>query len=309
MRHRELLYQYLEEMYPILVTVMKSMELFDTNNDGMIENSGFPDQTYDIWIAKGCHAYCGGLWITACEAFSAIARLLKDDYRIDYYQKLAEKARNVYLESLWNGLYLNYDNSTSSHHDSIMADMLAGQWYARVCQLSTPISAGHAYSCLKTIYSHNVLAFGNGELLGAVNGMKPNSGNGMQDAEIDSCCIQSRKVWSGTTYALSSTMLEEAFSSSMVVGNKSNQGDDLVGAIGSQFLSEEQRNDLISMAFNTAKGIHDGGWQKYGYWFATPEAWEASGRYRSLGYMRPLCIWSMQYSFEQHLLATQKNET
>jgi hypothetical protein len=25
----------------------------DTNNDDMIENSGFPDQTYDIWTATG----------------------------------------------------------------------------------------------------------------------------------------------------------------------------------------------------------------------------------------------------------------
>ena len=38
----------------------------------MIENSGFPDQTYDIWKATGVHAYCGGLWITACEATSAM---------------------------------------------------------------------------------------------------------------------------------------------------------------------------------------------------------------------------------------------
>ena len=29
------------------------------NEIGMIENSGFPDQTYDIWTATGVHAYCG----------------------------------------------------------------------------------------------------------------------------------------------------------------------------------------------------------------------------------------------------------
>ena len=31
----------------------------------MIENSGFPDQTYDIWTATGVHAYCG-VWVCVC---------------------------------------------------------------------------------------------------------------------------------------------------------------------------------------------------------------------------------------------------
>jgi hypothetical protein len=34
---------------------------------------------------------------------------------------------------------------------------------------------------------------------------------------------------------------------------------------------------LHKMAYETARGIHDAGWQRYGYWFATPEAWEQSG--------------------------------
>ncbi len=54
------------------------------------------------------------------------------------------------------------------------------------------------------------------------------------------------------------------------------------------------------MAENTARGIHDGGWQEFGYWFATPEGWEKNGNYRSLGYMRALCIWAMQYAAEQY---------
>ena len=54
---------FLSELYPVLLVVMKSTELFDTDGDGMIENSGFPDQTYDIWTARGVHAYCGGVRI------------------------------------------------------------------------------------------------------------------------------------------------------------------------------------------------------------------------------------------------------
>lgn len=52
---------FLREIYPVLLVVMQSTELFDTDHDGMIENAGFPDQTYDIWTAEGVHAYCGGV--------------------------------------------------------------------------------------------------------------------------------------------------------------------------------------------------------------------------------------------------------
>jgi non-lysosomal glucosylceramidase len=92
----------------------------------MIENGGFPDQTYDIWIAEGIHAYCGGLWITACFATAAMSQIFKDEKTHLKYAGMAERAREVYNRVLWNGTYLNYDSSNSAHHDSIMADMMAG---------------------------------------------------------------------------------------------------------------------------------------------------------------------------------------
>jgi len=52
------------------------------------------------------------------------------------------------------------------------------------------------------------------------------------------------------------------------------------------------------MGINTARGIHDAGWERFGYHFATPEAWEQTGNYRSLGYMRPLAVWAIQYALE-----------
>jgi hypothetical protein len=32
--------------------------------------------------------------------------------------------------------------------------------------------------------------------------------------------------------------------------------------------------------------------------YQTPEAWDTSGHYRAIGYMRPLAIWGMQYAWE-----------
>ena len=55
--------RFLADVYPVVIKVIARTELFDTDNDGMIENQGFPDQTYDIWTATGVHAYSGGLWL------------------------------------------------------------------------------------------------------------------------------------------------------------------------------------------------------------------------------------------------------
>ena len=55
---------------------------------------------------------------------------------------------------------------------------------------------------------------------------------------------------------------------------------------------------LIEEAFSTAKGIARVTYETVGYMFQTPEAWDTSGNYRALAYMRPLAIWGMQYAWE-----------
>ena len=44
---------------PPLLTPPLHILLILLLSSGMIENSGFPDQTYDIWTATGVHSYCG----------------------------------------------------------------------------------------------------------------------------------------------------------------------------------------------------------------------------------------------------------
>ena len=40
-----------------------------------------------------------------------------------------KRAKSVYISKLWNGQYLHYDSSTNVHHNSIMADMMAGNLF------------------------------------------------------------------------------------------------------------------------------------------------------------------------------------
>lgn len=115
-------------VWPSVYIAMAYMEQFDKDGDGMVENEGFPDQTYDTWSVSGVSAYSGGLWVAALQAASALAGEIGDKGCEDYFWAKFQKARTVY-DKLWNGSYYNYDDSNGKASSSIQADQLAGQWY------------------------------------------------------------------------------------------------------------------------------------------------------------------------------------
>lgn len=122
---------FTQAVWPSVYVAMAFMEQFDKDGDGMIENDGFPDQTYDTWSVNGVSAYCGGLWVAALQAASAMAHEVGDKGAEDYFWFKFQKAKIVY-QKLWNGSYFNYDNSGGTSSSSIQADQLAGQWYVAI---------------------------------------------------------------------------------------------------------------------------------------------------------------------------------
>jgi len=192
---------FLKEIWPTIREAIQAISKYDNDGDGLIENSGFPDQTYDTWTVSGASAYTGGLWLACLKCAAAIAEVLGQKDDTTAYLKMYKKAQAAYESKLWNGQYFNYDSSQSKQHDSIMADQLAGQWYARACGLGNIVKPEHTRRALKTIFENNVMAFNQGSM-GAVNGMRPNK-------KVDHTNIQSQEVWTGTTYALAAAMLQE----------------------------------------------------------------------------------------------------
>ena len=90
--------------------------------------------------------------------------------------------------------------------------------------------------------------------MGALNGMGAD-GQALHENE------QVEEVWTGTTFAIASHMLSEGMS---------------------------------DQAFHTARGVYNVVWKDRGYFFRTPEAYDAQGMYRASMYMRPGAIWSME---------------
>ncbi|XP_068647512.1 uncharacterized protein [Aristolochia californica] len=247
---------FMKAAWPAVYMAMAYMDQFDKDKDGMIENEGFPDQTYDVWEVTGVSAYTGGLWLAALQAASAIAGEVGDKASEDFFWNRFQKAKVVY-DKLWNGSYFNYDSSSSNTSSSIQADQLAGQWYARACGLSPIVDKEKAQSALKKVFNFNVLKVKDGKR-GAVNGMRP-------DGQVDMSGMQSREIWSGVTYSVAAGMIHE----------------------GMRETAFKTARGVYDAAWSE-EGL--------GYSFQTPEGWNTDDEYRSLCYMRPLAIWAMQWA-------------
>ena len=225
----------------------------------MVENEGFPDQTYDAWSVFGCSAYCGGLWLACLTAAKKIAKILGDKQQMKIYSSTLRKAKKVFEKKLWNesGGYYFYDSSSTQVSDSIMADQLAGNWYVKCCELPSIVSEEHAKSSMKTVLRLNLDQFSTNGKLGLVNGMRPNG-------KVDKMCLQSVEVWTGTCYS-----------------------------VASHLILLDMKEDAMKVVRAIVHSTYD-----LGYGFQTPEAWDSQGRYRALAYMRPLAIWAVQWAIQ-----------
>jgi non-lysosomal glucosylceramidase len=180
-------------------TCLAYLERFDRDGDGIPENDGTPDQTYDTWPATGASAYCGGLWLAALRAAEAMGAQVGDGAAVAGYQARRADAERAY-DRLWNGRYYNYDSSGAEGAVTIMADQLCGAWYAQSVGLPDIVPAERVRAALRTVYEYNVRRFGGGRM-GPVNGMRP-------DGTVDRTCDQSQEVWTGVGYALAAFLIQ-----------------------------------------------------------------------------------------------------
>ncbi|XP_016103390.1 non-lysosomal glucosylceramidase-like [Sinocyclocheilus grahami] len=249
--------QYLKDMWPICQTVMETELKFDKDGDGLIENSGYADQTYDGWKVTGPSAYCGGLWLASVCMMCKMARVLNCESVYQRYRDILERGRAAFDKLLWNGKYYNYDSSGQSMSNSVMSDQCAGHWFLRASGLGDDdyqaFPKEKICSALKSVFDLNVMSFSDGQM-GAVNGMRP-------EGVPDRSSVQSDEVWVGVVYGLAATMIHEG---------------------------------MIEEGMRTAEGCYRAVWERMGMAFQTPEAYCEKGIYRSLAYMRPLSIWAMQ---------------
>jgi non-lysosomal glucosylceramidase len=191
---------FLQFTWPAVKQALAYLQKFDRDGDGIPDNDGYPDQTYDEWVVRGDSAYCGSLWLASLRAAEEIARRLGDEADATRYHAMFEKGQKSYIAKLWNGSYFRYDTE-SEYKDSIQADQLAGQWYADMTGLGDIVPRDMRIKALQSIFANNVEKFANGRM-GAVNGISA-------DGSLIHSNEQVQEVWTGTTLGLAGFLLGE----------------------------------------------------------------------------------------------------
>ena len=94
---------FLRDMWPVCLAVMESEMKFDKDQDGLIENGGYADQTYGGWVTTDPSAYSGGLWLTAVAVMVKTAALCGAQEVQDKFSSILSRGQEAYERLLWNG--------------------------------------------------------------------------------------------------------------------------------------------------------------------------------------------------------------
>jgi non-lysosomal glucosylceramidase len=268
-------YEFLWECWGAIVETLDYLKTFDLDNDGIPENSGAPDQTFDDWRMLGVSAYCGGLWIAALESAIAIGEILQNHPRdipcypteeftsynqkhsnhniasqIAIYQTWLAQARPIYQAKLWNGQYYKLDSDSGS--PVVMADQLCGEFYAQLLKLPNVVPTECTTSALKTIYQACFLNFHAGQF-GLANGVL------IDGSPLNPKDTHPLEVWTGINFGIAALMIKAGLST-----------------------------EGLTIAETVVKQIYENGLQ-----FRTPEAITAAGTFRASHYLRPMAIWAI----------------
>ena len=248
--------RFLAECWPSAVQALDYLKGFDVNNDGLPDNGGAPDQTFDDWPLQGVSAYCGALWIAALEAALAMAQRLQLDLGLDTaaeqrrFGAWLEQSRANFDDLLWNGEYYRIDAESGT--PVVMADQLCGDFYARLLGLPPVVSDARACSTLKAVKEACFERFESGRL-GVANGLRrdgsPLEPNGTHPLE----------VWTGINFGLASYYR-------------------LMG----------ESKTALAICSAVVGQVYSGGLQ-----FRTPEAITAVNTFRACHYLRAMAIWGL----------------
>jgi non-lysosomal glucosylceramidase len=174
------------------VEAIQYLQQYDTNDDFIPENSGFPDQTYDTaWHMKGLSAYCGGLWLAALEAMIEMGKILNETTLVKQYQHWLAVGKESFHNALWNGEYYDCYEGCKD----VMADQLCGQWYTDLLDLPPIDEPKYIVKAYRSIFKYNCLNYLDGKG-GVVTGITTDGV--IPDEE------QTPEVWIAVNYSLAS---------------------------------------------------------------------------------------------------------
>ncbi|VDD80193.1 unnamed protein product [Mesocestoides corti] len=305
---------YMLYMLPLIVKVMQScLERWDSDGDGLIENGGFADQTYDMWKTKGVSffsfpsAYVGGIWLAALYATiemvsHAHSNELVPDKKSNYetlktkFEKILATAKSSYHEKLWTGVLFGFV------HPALVTPLQLTQLSSAfpVLRVSEPcLHDWRACARLPRSLTHRAGHSGGyeGPPVGGVGGaVGPNAPilPGDSVSIVINSIVKSnwQSVCKGKMGAINGI-----YQNLEVVTTNIESQEFWVGinyCLASLLILEGMPIDgfdLCGACFNTV-------YEDLGLQYQTPEAYTREKHYRAPGYMRPLAIWSIQQAVD-----------
>ena len=248
--------RFLADCWPAAVQALHYLKTFDVNNDGLPDNGGAPDQTFDDWPLKGVSAYCGALWIAALEAALAMAQQLQLAMGLDTateqrtFGTWLEQSRANFDALLWNGEYYKIDAESGT--PVVMADQLCGDFYARLLGLPAVVADERSRSALQAVKEACFEGFQGGRL-GVANGLRRDG------TPLDPNGTHPLEVWTGINFGLAAYYRLMGDTSTALA---------ITGAVVEQ--------------------VYSGGLQ-----FRTPEAITGVNTFRACHYLRAMAIWAL----------------
>jgi non-lysosomal glucosylceramidase len=248
--------RFLADCWPAAVTALRYLKTFDANGDGLPDNGGAPDQTFDDWPLKGVSAYCGALWIAALEAALAMGQRLQLELGLDTSSEQREfggwleQSRANFDRLLWNGEY--YEIDAESGTPVVMADQLCGDFYARLLGLPPVVADERSRSALGAVKEACFERFKGGKL-GVANGLRRDG------TPLDPNGTHPLEVWTGINFGLAAYY--------RLMGDTST---------------------ALAICSAVVGQVYEGGLQ-----FRTPEAITAVNTFRACHYLRAMAIWAL----------------
>ncbi|MFM8526279.1 MAG: GH116 family glycosyl hydrolase [Cyanobacteriota bacterium] len=248
--------RFLADCWPAAVQALRYLKRFDINDDGLPDNGGAPDQTFDDWPLVGVSAYCGALWIAALEAALAMGQRLQLELGLDtgeeqrQFSGWLEQSRANFDALLWNGEYYRIDAGSGT--PVVMADQLCGDFYARLLGLPPVVADERAHSTLKAVKESCFEGFEGGRL-GVANGLRRDG------TPLDPNGTHPLEVWTGINFGLAAYYR-------------------LMGDSGT----------ALAICSAVVEQVYSGGLQ-----FRTPEAITGVHTFRACHYLRAMAIWAL----------------
>ena len=149
-------------LFPAVRAAIDRLQAFDRDGDGLIENDGTPDQTFDNIPMRGPSSYCGGLWIAALLAAARIADMADEPGRAAAWRAQGDRAREAFRDRLFDGARFRVDTA-GPLRDACFVEQLLGPFLARRLGLGDIVASDQARSALRSVFEANFLDEGRGQ--------------------------------------------------------------------------------------------------------------------------------------------------